>query len=117
MSNKKTTPSEATASEQENSNLQHSMSGATTRDDATDMGVPMLPGSGKEPVGPEDALGEGPKRGDYSQRIGSASYHPHEVVKIDGAKPNEPQVAVVPQRPRALDIGDAEGIKGGVETK
>lgn len=74
----------------------------TTRDDANDLGVPMLPGSPDEPVGPEDALGTGPKRGDYSNRIGGDGYHPHE-----GSEP---------QRPRVADIGDDEGRKGGVET-
>jgi hypothetical protein len=71
----------------------------TTRHDATDLGVPMLPGSPDEPVGPEDALGEGPKRGDYRKRIVGSSH--------EGG---------VPQNPRAEDIGDAEGLKGGVET-
>jgi hypothetical protein len=51
--------------------------GVTTRDDANDLGVPMLAGSSDEPTGPEDALGEGPKRGDYSDRIGPSNYQPH----------------------------------------
>ncbi len=74
----------------------------TTRDDALDLGVPMLPGDPGEPVGPEDALGSGPKRGDYRGRVGDASYNPHQ-----GAEP---------QRPRAEDIGDEAGVKGGVGT-
>lgn len=66
-----------------------------------DLGVPMLPGSPDEPVGPEDALGEGPTRGDYRGRIGDPKvYHPHE--------------GTTPQRPRAEDIGDEPGVKGGV---
>ena len=117
MQTKKTSQeSEAIASTNENNKLEHTASGASTRDDASDMGVPMLPGTGKERVGPEDALGAGPKRGDYSNRIGSANYHPHEVVKIEDAAPGEPNVQVVPQRPRTEDIGDAENIKGGVDT-
>lgn len=72
----------------------------TTRDDSTDLGVPMLQGSPDEPVGPEDALGKGPTRGDYRDRLGGGS--PHE-----GAEP---------QRPRADEIGEVEGKKGGVET-
>ncbi len=75
---------------------------STTRDDRNDLGVPMLPGSPDERQGPEDALGEGPKRGDYTGRIGPESYHPHS--------------GGTPQRPRAEEIGDAEGLKGGVET-
>lgn len=82
----------------------------TTRHDATDMGVPMLPGSPNEPQGPEDALGPGPKRGDYTGRVGSANYQPHEVVLNEAG-----QVEVVAQRPRTEDIADAPG-KGGVTT-
>ena len=82
--------------------------GVTTRDDANDLGVPMLAGSSSEPVGPEDALGEGPKRGDYSDRIGPSNYHPHEAVRQEDGT-----VKFVPQRPRTEDRGDAPG-KGGV---
>ena len=82
--------------------LEHSEGGTTTRDDANDLGVPMLPGDPSEPVGPEDALGEGPTRGDYRDRLGGSAYQPH-----DGAEP---------QKPRAEEIGDVKGRKGGVET-
>lgn len=106
------------ASEQDNKKLQHSAGGTTTRDDALDMGVPMLQGDGSEPVGPEDALGEGPKRGDYSGRIGPSNYQPHEVRAAsaeDVADPEKPSVVVEAQRPRVDEVGDAEG-KGGVTT-
>ena len=74
-----------------------------------DLGVPMVPGRPDEPQGPEDALGEGPKRGDYADRIGPSNYQPHEVVATtDG-------VVVNAQRPRVAEVGDAEG-KGGVST-
>ena len=66
-------------------------------------GVDMLPGDPSEPVGPEDALGKGPKRGDYTDRVGPATYSPHEVAD--------------PQRARAEDIGEVAGKKGGVETE
>jgi predicted RNA binding protein YcfA (HicA-like mRNA interferase family) len=49
--------------------FEHSQGGITTRDDANDLGVDMLPGHPDEPAGPEDALGPGPKRGDYSQSL------------------------------------------------
>jgi hypothetical protein len=75
--------------------------GPTTRD-AGDLGVPMLAGQPDEPIGPEDALGAGPKRGDYSDRIGPATYHPH--------------TGTTPQRPNVEDIGDAPSLKGGVDT-
>lgn len=90
--------------------LKHSQGGVTTRDDATDLGVPMLPGDPSEPQGPEDALGEGPKRGDYSKRLGDANYQPHEVVQ-DGDT-----VKVVEQTARASQRGDEKGKKGGVST-
>jgi hypothetical protein len=86
------------------------------RGDATDLGVPMLPGDGTEPVGPEDALGPGPKRGDYSGRIGPAGYQPHQVVPVADAAPGEPQVEVVKQRERAEERDDESGEKGGVTT-
>lgn len=93
--------------------LQHTAGGVTTRDDATDMGVPMLAGGANEPVGPEDALGVGPKRGDYSDRIGPSSYQPHESLRVEDAKPGQPDVVIEAQRPRVEDRGDAPG-KGGV---
>lgn len=42
-----------------------------------DVGVPMAPGTGNETAGPEDAFAPGPKRGDYSGRVGPADYSPH----------------------------------------
>jgi hypothetical protein len=90
------------ASESQNDKLKHSEGGTTTRDDATDLGVPMLQGDPSEPVGPEDALGDGPKRGDYSRRLGSDHYAPHR-----GAEA---------QAPKASDQGEEKGKKGGVET-
>jgi hypothetical protein len=76
---------------------------ATTRHDSLDLGVAMLPGDPDEPVGPEDALGAGVKRGDYRERLGDSGYHPHQ-----GAEP---------QRPRAEEIGEDAGKKGGVDSK
>ena len=87
---------------EQDSKLKHSEGGTTTRDDATDLGVPMLQGDPSEPVGPEDALGDGPKRGDYSGRLGGSDYDPHR-----GAEA---------QRPKASDRGDEKGRKGGVDT-
>lgn len=104
------------ASEQDNSKLEHSVEGVTTRDDVLDLGVPMLPGDPSEPVGPEDALGEGPTRGDYRGRIGPSDYHPHTSVAVTDAKPGEVNVRVVAQRQNAENIGDVKGKKGGVET-
>lgn len=97
------------------SGLEHSAGGRTTRDDVLDLGVPMIQGDPSEPQGPEDALGAGPTRGDYSERIGSSSYHPTTVVRNWDAKPGEPQVIVVEQRQFAGEVGDDPGVKGGVE--
>ncbi len=93
------------------SKLEHTQGGRTTRDDPGDLGVPMLAGDASEPVGPEDALGEGPKRGDYSKRLGDANYSPHQTVLDDNG-----EVRVVDQAPLASKQGEAKGLKGGVET-
>ena len=88
------------------------------RGDALDVGVPMLPSDGNERQGPEDALGLGPKRGDYRNRIGNSAYIPTTTERIPPAEREEggPHTRVVYQRPRAEDIGDEKGKKGGVET-
>jgi hypothetical protein len=99
----------------EESNVQHTAGGATTREDL-DGGVPMLPGDPKEPQGPEDALGVGKKRGDYRNRLGEYAYEPHVSVPIPDAKPGEPTAKLVPQAPRAENIGDEKAKKGGVTT-
>lgn len=113
------------ATAKENARLAHTdeSAPATTRDDASDLGVPMLPGSPDEPVGPEDALGEGPTRGDYRERIGPAGYNPHEIVRNPDFDPSKdpdpvknPPTLVVAQRANAEEIGDVPGEKGGVTT-
>lgn len=107
---------DSVASPADNADLEHTEGGTTTRMDATDLGVPMLPGSPDEPVGPEDALGPGPTRGDYRDRIGPSGYHPTQTVRIPDAKPGEPHTRVVDQRQFAEEIGDEPG-KGGVTTE
>ena len=93
----------------ENAALEHSKGGATTRQDGTDAGVPMLQGDPGERQGPEDALGPGPKRGDYSTRLGD-QYNPHIAVKgPDGL------TQLVPQVDQASKQGDTRGIKGGAD--
>lgn len=104
------------ATDRQNAKLEHSRGGATTRDDALDAGVPMLPGDPSEPQGPEDALGPGPKRGDYSGRVGPADYQPHRSEPIENAKPGEANARLVAQRPLASEQGEVKGRKGGVET-
>lgn len=86
---------------------------ATVERAAGDVGVPMLPGDPSERQGPEDALGDGPKRGDYRDRI---TGNPHTVVPVEDAKDGEARVEVQAQAPKAEDIGDESGVKGGVET-
>jgi hypothetical protein len=97
------------ATPEENASLEHSKGGATTRQDGTDAGVPMLQGDPGERQGPEDALGPGPKRGDYSTRLGD-QYNPHIAVKgADGL------TRLVPQTSNASERGENRGIKGGVD--
>lgn len=102
------------ASAGQNDQLEHSEGGRVTRDDVLDLGVPMLPGDPNEPIGPEDALGEGPTRGDYSARMGESNYRPHTTVPVEDAKPGEPNVRVVDQRGN-VEQGEVAGKKGGVQ--
>lgn len=95
-----------------NAQLDHSADGLTTRTDQLDLGVPMLPGRPDEPTGPEDALGVGPKRGDYTGRVGPENYQPHESKRVVDAKPGEAHTVIEAQRPRTDEIADAQG-KGG----
>lgn len=116
MADSKRDAADTIATDRENAKLKHSEGGETTRADALDAGVPMLPGDPSEPVGPEDALGPGPKRGDYSGRVGPADYQPHHSVPVDNPEPGEPTARLVAQRPLAETRGDEKGRKGGVET-
>jgi hypothetical protein len=107
----------------ENADLEHTEGGVTTRD-GTDGGVPMAQGSGSEPVGPEDALGEGQKRGDYSERVGPG--HMESRAVEGGGEPvyddegnvidYKPRSELVSQSARVGEQGDVEGEKGGVTT-
>jgi hypothetical protein len=90
---------------------------------AGDGALPMLPGSAAEPVGPEDALGLGPKRGDYADRVPG---NPTTVILAeDGGAPIKvggqvvdytPISEQVDQRAEAQRRGDVAGRKGGVDT-
>lgn len=134
-------PAGSVASREDNAKLEHSVEGSTTRDDRLDAGVPVLQGDPREPVGPEDAAGEGPKRGDYSSRV-TGEIHESRPVDVDGdggvyryvnrntgaeAKEgdkdavrvrvdNAPLSELVPQAPRASDQGEVAGRKGGVNS-
>ncbi len=61
--------------------LPHTRGGSTTRD-ASDLGVPMRPApkGWEHKQGPEDALDPGPKRGDYSGRLGGTRHHTGEAI-------------------------------------
>lgn len=90
--------------------------GTTTRDDALDSGVPMLPGDPSEPSGPEDALGSGKKRGDYSEVIGDRQFYasvPNP--DYDPSDPNSPRSVLVHQNPLVEQRGDEKGVKGGTK--
>lgn len=88
----------------------------STRSDLMDAGAPMAPGSPDEAVGPEDALGAGPKRGDYSDRIDSGPHLVTEVIPDDEREEDGPHSRLVPAEARTSQTGDAEG-KGGVTTE
>lgn len=113
------------ATEKQNQALEHSEGGETTRDDALDAGVPMLQGDASEPVGPEDALGKGEKRGDYAGRQ-DGSPHLESVPTEDGGEPItdddgnvvdvKPRFRLEDQTSRVEEVGEVEGKKGGVET-
>jgi len=107
---------EGQATVEDNQKPEHSVEGVTTRDDALDSGAPMLPGSPEEPVGPEDALGSGPKRGDYSKLIGTQQFTasvPNP--QYDPEDPSSPRSILVHQNPLVEQIGDDEGVKGGTK--
>lgn len=102
------------AEKKNDDNLKHSEGGATTRDDALDSGVPMLAGDPSEPVGPEDALGSGKKRGDYSGVIGNKEHYasvPNP--NHDPSDPDSPAYVLVHQNPLVEQRGDEKGVKGG----
>lgn len=119
-----------------NEELEHSRGGATTRD-GMDAGVPMTPGSPSEPIGPEDALGAGAKRGDYRDRIDGGPSMRTEVIPederrktaeaavkaagkdsgltVEAALGDVPRTRLVPAADEVANIGDEPG-KGGVTT-
>jgi len=103
---------------QQDEGLTHSVGGVTTRDDVLDLGVPMLQGDRTEPTGPEDALGPGPKRGDYSGRLGDSYYNPHttEAIPVEEREEGGPWVRVKAQAERAAEQGEVPGKKGGVNS-
>jgi hypothetical protein len=79
-------------------------------------GVKMLPGDPAEPVGPEDALGEGPKRGDYSGVMRLEAPHEARPVSDANTLEGEPNREIVSQKERVEEVGDVAGKKGGVDT-
>lgn len=85
---------------------------------APETGVPVLPTTGAEPQGPEDALGPGPKRGDYRGRQPEGAVHmTGEVIPEDERVEGGPITRHVVQNHHTHNIGDVPGEKGGVTTK
>jgi pyruvate/2-oxoglutarate dehydrogenase complex dihydrolipoamide acyltransferase (E2) component len=92
--------------------------------DRNDAGVDMLTGSQDEPQGPEDALGEGLKRGDYRDRVIDAIHQEAKpipggggvVENEHGGFDTAPVSELVTQNPRTEEIGDDPGKKGGVDS-
>lgn len=117
------------ASREDNAALEHSVGGTTTRSDKLDAGVPMLQGDPSEPVGPEDAFGDGEKRGDYSGRVergphmvsvpnpkAGAPIYAQDADGNDVVVDYEPNAILVDQETAAQLQGDIAGVKGGVGT-
>lgn len=76
-----------------------------------DDGVPMIEGDPAEPQGPEDAAGQGPKRGDYSDR-GDGGVHREYGRDADGDLQIRDQNEAMNTTPAVPD----EGTKGGVDS-
>lgn len=75
--------------------------------------VDMLPGDPSEPSGPEDALGSGPKRGDYSEFVDRRYTASVPNPDHDPSDPNSPASVIVEQNPLVEQRGDEKGVKGG----
>jgi len=95
------------------------MQNETKKHDTLDAGVPMAPQAENAPKrqGPEDAadMMDTNKRGDYSNRMASGESLTSEEIPASERVPGGPHSRLVPQFPRASEIGDAPGKKGGVE--
>ncbi len=80
--------------------------GFIVKDDPTDLGVPMRPApEGWVQQGPEDALDPGPKRGDYTGRLGDARHVQTEAVVPPGAPwGTPPEVRAVEQNVHAENV-------------
>jgi hypothetical protein len=96
----------------------------TTRD-GTDVGVNAVGTDGDEPQGPEDALGPGPKRGDYRDRQPEGAVHTRGVPIPDdelgrdehgNLVEGQPITRMEVQNDHVHNIGDVPGKKGGVHT-
>lgn len=71
--------------------------------------APMISVDAAPPAGPEDALGKGPKRGDYGDLMRLEA--PHEAVPnpdYDPSKPGSPRSVLEPQAPRVAEVGVPE---------
>lgn len=88
-------------------------------------GIAVVPTTGAEPQGPEDALGPGPKRGDYRGRQPEGSLHmtseriPEDELERDEDGriiPGQPVTRMRTQNHEPHNIGDVPGKKGGVTT-
>ena len=95
------------------------MQNETKKHDALDGGVPMAPQAENAPKrqGPEDAadMMDPNRRGDYSNRMAGGESLTSELIPENERVPGGPTSRLVPQFPRASEIGDAPGKKGGVD--
>lgn len=75
--------------------LEHTEGGTHTRTDTTDVGVPMAPPEGPQTVGPEDAAGLEPTRGNYGGRVSRGTTT--ELIPEAERVPGGPTVRIVEQ--------------------
>jgi hypothetical protein len=91
----------------------------TDKKDALDGGVPMAPQAENAPkrTGPEDAAdNDAFKRGDYANRMTGGESLTSELIPEAERIPGGPIARLVPQFPRAAEIGvNPAGKKGGVD--
>jgi hypothetical protein len=95
------------------------MQNETKKHDALDGGVPMAPqaeNAPKKQTGPEDAADPtANNRGQYADRMTSGdSYVSEEIPQAERVE-GGPTSRLVPQFPRAQEIGVNPGKKGGVD--
>jgi len=84
----------------------HTKTDVIAKTDPTDVGVPMRPApAGWTHQGPEDALDPGPKRGNYTGRLGETRHTQTEAfLPADAPYATAPTIRAVAQNPHAANL-------------